>query len=556
MKKTGYLLIGLCLLLLLTQVCAQLRFQKQINPLPLPAGVQKGAFHVHSRFSDGRGDIFTISRAAARRGLDFVLLSDHGRPNRYSLRSTFRLNGTLLVGGAELSLHSGHLVVSGIPLPAYLFPPEPDEAIAEINRQGGISFIAHPLDRRIPWTDWSVTGFSGMEILSLYSSSQNASPFKLLLFPLNYLLGRDYALTSIFRYPSNELNTWDRFNRRGRYFGIYALDAHGALPFLKGHDLPFPTYEALFGILTVYVQSGELLAADARQAAAGIVAALKQGRFFNTIESLGPANGFKEFFIADNGQVVPLGGMSLNSEGVMVCRLPFDFATDLLVKKDGEIFQTFHNNRQKELRIPIHQPGVYRSEVFLSAGPFTRLPWILANPFFIGQTEERQPPAVTPTPHLILPSGEADFRIEKNPRSNAALTWERGPAAEPVLAFSFHLEKEPGSPDFWSALASIKKRDLSGYRGFVFEVQADRRLLAWVRFRNGSGKDEKLYQHSFLADSQWQRIAIPFNRFHQESGQTQPPDLVQTEAFFFLVDGGCAYSGQSGTLRLKNIGLY
>src|SRR4029079_13065624 len=41
-----------------------------------------GAYHVHSTRSDGNGDVATIAAAAARAGLKFVIITDHGDGTR------------------------------------------------------------------------------------------------------------------------------------------------------------------------------------------------------------------------------------------------------------------------------------------------------------------------------------------------------------------------------------------------------------------------------------------------------------------------------------------
>jgi hypothetical protein len=44
--------------------------------------VAKGAYHIHSARSDGTGTIDEIAAAAARAGLQFVILTDHGDGTR------------------------------------------------------------------------------------------------------------------------------------------------------------------------------------------------------------------------------------------------------------------------------------------------------------------------------------------------------------------------------------------------------------------------------------------------------------------------------------------
>ena len=60
--------------------------------------VVAGAFHVHTNRSDGSGSIDDIARAAARAGLQFVILTDHGNGTRAPEPSAYR-SGVLMVDG-------------------------------------------------------------------------------------------------------------------------------------------------------------------------------------------------------------------------------------------------------------------------------------------------------------------------------------------------------------------------------------------------------------------------------------------------------------------------
>ena len=163
-------------------------------------------------------------------------------------------SNALLIGASEFSLNEGHLAVAGYRSPTYIFAPEAQEAIDEANHDLGVSFISHPLDRKIPWTDWQVRDFTGIEILSLYQLAKKVPFFKAAIFPLWYFFNHDYALTQLITYPEKEFHLWDSLNQEGKYFGIYALDSHAKLQISKKFQLNFPSYAAMFQILTVYVK--------------------------------------------------------------------------------------------------------------------------------------------------------------------------------------------------------------------------------------------------------------------------------------------------------------
>ncbi|HUX15651.1 MAG TPA: PHP domain-containing protein, partial [Phycisphaerae bacterium] len=62
-----------------------------------------GAFHVHSCYSDGSGTYQEIASAAARAGLDFVVMSDHDtlRPRADGWQGWH--DGVLVIVGTEIS---------------------------------------------------------------------------------------------------------------------------------------------------------------------------------------------------------------------------------------------------------------------------------------------------------------------------------------------------------------------------------------------------------------------------------------------------------------------
>lgn len=553
MKKFFKALFFVFAVFLAIMAYKSLSFQKKTNSHPLPANYKKGVFHLHSTFSDGLGNTEAIMRAAQSQTLDFVILTDHGRPNLRASAATAWFRDTLLIGASEFSLHCGHLAAAGYRIPGYIFPPEAQEAIAEVDRDGGVTFIAHPLDRRIPWSDWQARGFTGIEILSLYQMAKKNLLVGMTLFPLRYLFNADYALTSLITYPQEEMRIWDRFAREGNYFGIYALDSHAKLQLGKKSSLHFPSYEATFRILNIYVKVERELAGDAHAAAAAIIAAIRRGNFFNVIESLAPANGFENYYLEKDGRRVDMGGDAKAAAGTLVFKMPFNFATDIVIKKDGELFKTIRANTQQELSIAVSRAGVYRAEVSLASGLFKKLPWIMTNPIFIARPalEKAAPEDVA----AIFPAeGENYFQVEKNSRSSAAIRWDAPGAGTPITAFAFTLQREaPDQADFWVALAHRQKIAGNEYHGFVFETRGSGPMRCWLQFRTGSGQAESAFQHSFPVDGQWRKITIPFAKFHRLYGQASVPAEVQ--AFFFLIDNGNAFPGAHGEILFRRIGL-
>jgi hypothetical protein len=73
--------------------------------------------HVHSNCSDGRDDVRTILRAAARRDLDGLSITDHdtlrGSQQAMKIIREDKLD-LILIPGAEVTTSEGHLLVLGI----------------------------------------------------------------------------------------------------------------------------------------------------------------------------------------------------------------------------------------------------------------------------------------------------------------------------------------------------------------------------------------------------------------------------------------------------------
>ena len=555
MLKKSLKALALALALLLAVVAYNgLSFQKRTNNRPLPPEYKKGVFHVHSTFSDGSGRAEEICRDARAVGLDFVILCDHGRPNRQASAATAWIDDTLLIGASEFSLTAGHMAAAGYKIPGYEFPPEAQEAIDEVDRDGGVTFISHPFDRRIPWTDGQARGYSGIEILSLYQLAKKNLLYGLTVFPLQYLLSPDFAMTAMIAYPENELGLWDRMNRLGKYLGIYALDAHAKIKTGRRSFLRFPSYSSLFKILNVYVKVDRDLDKNAEAAAATIIAALRRGDFFSVIESLAAANGFEMYYLEADGRRVEMGGDARSTGGTLVLKLPFQFGTDIVIKRDGDVFLEIRDNGRQEMAVPVGRPGAYRCEVFLHSGRLRSLPWILANPIFVSRPAEAAKPAAV-SPRRILNPGGPYFQVEKNGRSRGEVALEREADGGTVTRFSFTLRKEsPALVDFWAAMARRESLDFSGYRGFVLEASGSRAMRFWLQFRTQEGGRESAFQHSFLAGEEWRRIMIPFGRFHRLYGP--PSGLAHVSAFFILIDNGNSFDGAQGELRLRPIGLY
>ncbi len=557
-KKIIIRMFFILIVLLLIIIAPIFFYKKELNQNLLSPHYKKGAFHIHSTFSDGTGNVEEISKAAKAAKLDFIVMTDHGRPNVKCSQSTGWIDGVLVVGGSEFSLNCGHLACAGfgfVKKPDYFFPPEPQEAIDDVNKVGGISFISHPLDKKIPWTAMEVNGFSGIEIFNSYSSATKTSIFNLIKFPLQYLFSKNYALLNTLSFPVDNMKLWDDFNKKGDYFGIYALDAHSKLPITKKIVFKWPSYKAMFKIFTVYVKTDKGFDRNPEYSADLLISAMKKGRFFSVIEAVASANGFETVFIGENGRKFDLGSRIENMKGDILVKLPFVFKTDVIVKRDGKIFKEVRENIKKELKIKIDKPGTYRLEVFVSENTFDDLPWILTNPFFIGKKKREEKKVFIPEIKEVFVIDEYAFGLEKNKNSDASMQLLKTDA-ETVMSLDYTLNKDEGNRNFWIALGHRKVLDLSAFSGILFKARADTERRFWFEIRTGNEKQALAYRHTFLPGKDWKQIRIPFNDLVFVQGKYKKLDLSKISSIFFTINNSLSYKGVSGTLKLKDIGFY
>lgn len=101
--------------------------------------------HVHSRYSeDGSAEIEEIIRAAKRKGLDGIAITDHNTIDGWD--EAIRLGkkyGIIVVRGEEVSSKEGHILAYGI---SHKIEKgmSADETVKEIKQAGGVAVAAHP----------------------------------------------------------------------------------------------------------------------------------------------------------------------------------------------------------------------------------------------------------------------------------------------------------------------------------------------------------------------------------------------------------------------------
>ncbi len=332
-----------------------------------------GAYHVHSTFSDGWGTVDEIINAAAYDELSFVVLSDHNvlHPELRSIRQ-----GVLLIPATEESTGHGHVVSleASRALTDDEKRPEQD-ALMEIRSLGGWPLLAHPFNRRNPFTDWTrVDGAQGLETLSFDDFWREAlhEPLGRGLFEtaLEYLPNPKLALGQMVRRPRTELMRYDELRGRLQLSQLCAVDAHG-----------IPGYAPMLAMMSMHIDGIEapLTEADAPR----IARALAEGRAYCGVDFLGDAAGFRFWVESPSGTLTE--GMTGNAFSTLEVRLPPvepPPPARIHLFRDGVEVATTGG---PGLILPAQQvrPGDYRVEVDLPLpGAFwdgPRIPWLVSN---------------------------------------------------------------------------------------------------------------------------------------------------------------------------------
>ena len=125
-----------------------------------------GAIHIHTNRSDGSGSVDDVAAAAARAGLDFIIITDHGDGTRAPDPPQYR-SGVLVIDAVELSTSTGHYIAIGLPPSPYPLRGDARDVVEDVRRLGGFGIVAHPDSAKpnLQWQDWEAP-FDALEWLN------------------------------------------------------------------------------------------------------------------------------------------------------------------------------------------------------------------------------------------------------------------------------------------------------------------------------------------------------------------------------------------------------
>lgn len=372
-RKFFLILPALILLYILWLGFDILRFKTYRAPASEPEPLEiQGVYHIHTTFSDGRKNPDEIAELASRAGLDFIILTDHGSPNRESYASQGWKHGVLVLAGSELSVSRGHLVGLEFKLSSHNFSQNAEQAVSGIMAAGGFTIIAHPYSK-VQWSWGEFAGYSGIEIINADTMLKRDLFLSLPYLPALLVKPR-YALLKITDSPHRNLWKWDDLSKTYPVYGYFSADAH-------------LLYRSLFDFLRLHTLLQAPLSSDFETASRQVFEALRSGKFYNSIHAAAEAEGFR--FWGERGEeLIAMGStVSFDSGLTLHIEAPFPFAKEIQVVCNGEKIFSFS---QEKASFKAAQPGAYRAEVYLKerSALAKDIPWIVSNPIFLREDKK------------------------------------------------------------------------------------------------------------------------------------------------------------------------
>lgn len=340
--------------------------------------------HVHTPYSDGTWYHAQVAQAAAEAGLDLVIVTDH---NVWVDEVEGYYEDVLVLVGQEIHdvqrlPQCNHLLIYGAEEELAPHPGDDQQLINAAKEKGGLCFLAHPVERgsplgpelaAIPWVDWELDGYDGIELWNYMSEFKSLAQSK--LEAVFYTFFPHLGIKGPFRHA---LRLWDRLLAEGqRVVIIGGSDAHGnsySLGLISRVVLP---YEHLFGCVNTHILLPSTLTRDLATDKARIYQALRAGHCFVAYDALGSARGFR--FHARSGSQLVVMGDELKREAAIVLQVQVPEPADTRLLCNGQVVA-----RSSGLRLDYTTaiPGVYRVEVYQRR--FLRQRgWIFSNPIYV-----------------------------------------------------------------------------------------------------------------------------------------------------------------------------
>lgn len=342
-----------------------------------------GNIHMHSTYSDGGLTIPEIAGIGSRNNLDFLILTDHQGLTGLEKGQEGFYHQTLLLIGMEVNELKNHYLALNIDEVIPDNEVNPQQVIDDVNKQGGIGIIAHPVERgskfyhqgiTYEWTDWSVQNFQGIEIWNYLSRWRDE--VSSMLSGLWLLLRPSAALH---KGPYQEvLNILDRYQIKGqKVFAYGGSDAHGITIKCLFTVAEIGSYQEGFRSINMHILTEQALVGDFYQDRNIIYQALAEGNCWVGCDYFKDSRGFRYFARTPQGKWGMGSTVPEQADLYLQVKTP-DFAKVSVIYNG----KPWASSQGRDHIFPVNRPGVYRVEAQHRRG-FTWQPWIYSNPIWI-----------------------------------------------------------------------------------------------------------------------------------------------------------------------------
>lgn len=349
----------------------------------------KGLIHVHTTYSDGAGTAEEVAETADRAGIDFLITTDHNTLQPMMDQKEGWYHQLLLLNGEEIRMDvKEYALALGISREVQRNGRDGQAVVDEIQGQGGMAFISHPIHPRHEWKDWGMKRMTGMEIIDASEQWEGANPFAVLWALMTYPLNSSYAFLNLFNKPRDVLAVWDKINQTERMVGIYSVDLHGQIRIRKGKYIRFPPMEKVMPLATNHLLLPEPFQGDPVLDKKMVYEGIREGHLYFSIDLLGDPTGFLFQGTTGNGGKILMGDELTPSGPVtLTASLGGAFQPDsyrIVLIKDGEVVS---ESSTSPLVFEATDTGVYRVEVEIKRRSPFFLPrsntWIYSNPIYL-----------------------------------------------------------------------------------------------------------------------------------------------------------------------------